>query len=119
MEFSSVVFKSTIVELSICCDIMKSIGFTYASGWDYSRITFDYKFDVEEGIFYLRIPAHAIEGDIGSGNALLEILTPYIGKHYYPHGIEYSEDEEFPQRIIGRCEKLLKKVTNSLTIISI
>lgn len=111
MYFKEIDFKSTIVDLQILSELMKNNGFICKSGWDYERMTFDYKFDLEENIYYLRIPTRAFDGDIGSGHAKLEVLTPYLGKHYYPHGIEY--DEVFPQIIIGRCEKLLKKLSKS------
>lgn len=111
MNFKDTGFEKKKVELTILQEILEKYGFYCASGWDYERMTFDYKFEVAEETYYLRIPTKVIHGDIST---TLEILTPYIGKHYYPHGLEYGEDELFPQNIIGRCEKILKNLMKDL-----
>jgi len=35
-------------------------------------------------------------------------MVPYVGKHYYPHGVEY--DEEFPKHIVDKCKKRIANV---------
>ncbi len=96
-------------------------AFISGESWDYERITYDYKIGSNEKnvSYYIRIQAVAIEGDIDRGDAVVKILTPLLGKHYYPHGIEYGEDENFPKNLIERANKLvttlnedLEKVTN-------
>lgn len=113
MQLHTLKVENIIVEQSLLQELMNKNGFTCSGGWDYQRMTYDFKFELDNDIYYLRIPTFSIEGDIGSGNAKLKILTPYVGKHYYPHGLEYGE-EEFPPIILGRCEKLLKRIEKSL-----
>ena len=62
--------------------------------------------------FYLRVQGYAVEGDVDKGNAVIKLLTPILGKHYYPHGIEY--DEEFPKNIVQKCEQILSNVKENV-----
>lgn len=69
---------------------MKRMGF-YPS-WDYHKVTFDLKLE-EKGVepeFYLRIPARVVEGSMDSPKCVLELGTPVIALHYYPHGLDYD-----------------------------
>lgn len=115
MNFNEFEIHNTTIDLNIFQEMLEKLNFVCEGGWDYERIIYDYKFQDEDNTYYLRIPAQAIHGDIGSGHALLEILTPFIGKHYYPHGLEYGDDEIIPEKIIGRCEIQLKKIKKLLT----
>ncbi|MCM3759318.1 YugN-like family protein [Alkalihalobacillus oceani] len=90
----------------------ESIGLVHAGQWDYERVMFDYKIVNQDDIYYLRLPAYAIKGDIPHDDTIIKLMTPILGKHYYPHGVEY-EGETFPQPIIDKCNKkleLLKKM---------
>ncbi len=49
-----------------------------------------------------------MRGDVDKGDAVIKLLTPLLGKHYYPTGIEYGEKEEFPETTVERASKLLK-----------
>ena len=42
------------------------------------------------------------------------LKKPVIGKHYYPHGVEYGEDEHFPESLVKDCEATLKAVHDAL-----
>ncbi len=114
MQFHRTGLENKVVELTFLTEIMEKIGFVCAGGWDYERITFDYKFEWLDDVFYLRAQGYAVEGDIGSRFAKVKLLTPIIGKHYYPHGIEYGEDENFPEQILAKSRELLAKVNSSL-----
>lgn len=89
-----------------------------AGQWDYERVTYDHKFVIQEGTYYLRIPGYAIEGDVGSGKALIQLMTPLLGKHYYPHGVEYGEDEVFPASLVKQCNQILEAVKKDVEVFS-
>src|SRR5699024_12232834 len=82
--------------------------------WDYERMTFDFKYEVPEGIYYLRMPGYTLEGDVGANNAILQLMDPYMGKHYYPTGIEYGADEHFPDRIVDHAVEKIRNVVKDL-----
>lgn len=63
--------------------------------------------------YYIRIQGYAIEGDVDRGDAVIKLMTPLLGKHYYPHGIEYGE-EEFSENLIERANKLITKAKEEL-----
>jgi hypothetical protein len=37
-------------------------------------------------------------------------MTPLLGKHYYPHGVEYGEGENFPTSLVNQCKKILEGI---------
>lgn len=89
--------------------IMGLHGFILGESWDYERATYDYRIDSNEKnvTYYIRIQAYALEGDVDRGDALMKIKTPLLGKHYYPFGVEYGEDENFPENLVQRAHKLV------------
>jgi len=91
-------------------------AFIKGEGWDYERITYDYKIGSNEKnvSYYIRIQAYALEGDIDRGDAVVKILPPLLGKHYYPHGIEYGEEEGFSTNLIERATGLVKNAAKDL-----
>ncbi len=48
------------------------------------------------------------------GNAVIQLKTPLIGKHYYPHGVEYGEDENFPDNLVDRATNLVSKIKDDI-----
>ena len=114
MKFDNTGLESTIVQFSILDHIMHENGLVLAGQWDYERVTYDYKFeDMTNGdVYYLRVPGVAIEGEVESDHAIIKLGKPYLGKHYYPHGVEY--DEEFPKNIINTCNKKLDMLRDEL-----
>jgi hypothetical protein len=91
----------------------ESIGFIHAGQWDYQRVTFDYKIINQGDVYYLRVPAYAVKGDIPKDDTIVKLMTPMLGKHYYPHGVEY-EGETFPQPIIDKCNKKLELLLKNI-----
>src|SRR5690625_1669533 len=91
-------------------------GFILAESWDYERVTYDYKIASNEKnvTYYIRIQGYALEGDVDKGDALIKIITPLLGKHYYPHGVEYGEDENFPKNLVSRAHDLVVSVKNEI-----
>ncbi|WP_379966963.1 YugN family protein [Ectobacillus sp. sgz5001026] len=113
MQFKNTNLTNHIIEFSILQDAMKELGFILAGQWDYERVTFDYKF-TRDTDYYLRIQGKVVEGKIGSEGAVVKLLTPILGKHYYPHGVEYGENETFPNEIINQCHNLLLSLSETL-----
>jgi len=114
-EGSIVKFENTGIEtvktdLNLLDDLMLQNSLVRAGQWDYERVTYDRKFEITEGTFYLRIMGYATDGDVGSNSATIQLLTPILGKHYYPHGIEYGEGENFTTSLIDQCENILSEL---------
>src|SRR5699024_403090 len=95
MELQNTGIEGILIDEKPLSHLMGNHAFIKGEQWDYERITYDYKMGSQEkGVsYYIRIQGRAVEGDIDRGNAVLELLTPIFGKHYYPHGIEYDEEE--------------------------
>ena len=75
---------------------------------------YDRKFELREGVYYLRMLGYATEGDVGAHKATIKFLVPLLGKHYYPHGVEYGDGEYFPVPLVKECEKILANVKKEL-----
>jgi hypothetical protein len=118
MKFENIGLLNKTVELELLDEIFHDLGFVRAGQWDYERVTFDYKFeDMTNGsIYYCRVQAYAVEGDVGSSHAVMKVLTPLLGKHYYPHGVEY-DGENFPNNIVAKCQKLLEQAVAKIDAI--
>lgn len=116
MKLESTGIEDTVIDIGPLNRIMGEHAFIKGESWDYERITYDYKIGSQEkGVsYYIRIQAYAIEGDIDRGTAVVKILTPLLGKHYYPHGVEYGKDEEFPKNLIERANGLVSKANEAL-----
>ncbi|KUP08542.1 hypothetical protein Q73_04935 [Bacillus coahuilensis m2-6] len=110
MKFENTGIENVTADLERLEDVMKTHGLIKAGQWDYERVTFDRKFIIKEGTFYLRIQGLAVEGDIGADHASIKLMTPLLGKHYYPHGVEYGDGEHFPAHLVDTCEKIIKQV---------
>lgn len=110
MKFENLGYEKLKADLKRLDEIMASHGLVREEQWDYERVSYDRKFELKEGVFYLRVFGVAVEGDVGANRALIELLTPVLGKHYYPHGVEYGEDEVFPASLVSQSEKILAEV---------
>ncbi len=105
--------ENIVVDQEFLSNILKKYGLECHGAWDYDRMVFDRRFDVREGRFYLRVFCSAISGDVGAHNATLKILKPAIGKYYYPHGVEYTE-EVFPSHLVKECQQILDAAAKEL-----
>lgn len=101
-----------IVDFKPLTELMERNGFILGGAWDYERVTYDYKMNAPEKniTYYIRIQGYAIEGDVDRGDAVIRLMTPLLGRHYYPHGVEYGEQEGFSSGIIERATKLVSKI---------
>ncbi len=73
MKFENSGLEGVTAELSRLNDLMEGKGLILAGQWDYERVTYDKKFSVPEGTFYLRIQGTAKEGDVGGSRAVIQL----------------------------------------------
>ena len=120
MKLENTGIDDTVIDIKPLNKIMGEHAFIKGESWDYERVTYDYRIGSQEkGVsYYIRIQGHAIEGDIDRGTAVVKLLTPLLGKHYYPHGVEYGEDEEFPENLVERAKGLINWEGDELSEIS-
>ncbi|MCP3741758.1 YugN family protein [Rossellomorea sp. BNER] len=116
MRFEATGIENLKADLNRLDEVMLSHGLVREGQWDYERVTYDRKFEIKEGTYYLRIQGYTAEGDIGKHDAIIQIMTPLLGKHYYPHGVEYGEGEHFPSHLVNSCEKLLADVKKEVEV---
>ncbi|MCT2538087.1 YugN-like family protein [Aquibacillus koreensis] len=116
MKIENTGIEGAIVDLKPLDHVMSQASFVRAGQWDYERVTYDYKIgSAEKNItYYIRLQGYALEGDVDKGDAVMKVMTPLLGKHYYPHGIEYGEQENFPQSVVDRATNLFKSVKDEL-----
>ncbi|WP_349410376.1 YugN family protein [Pseudalkalibacillus sp. SCS-8] len=114
MKFEEIGLAGKVLDFEMLEHLMHEVGFIRAGQWDYERITYDHKFEnMDTGeVFYLRIPCVAVEGEVETSHALIKVMEPYLGKHYYPHGVEY--DEDFPKNTVNTCKKLLNQLKEEI-----
>lgn len=117
MIFENSGLEKVVVTQDVLQNVMNKNGWVLGGSWDYERITFDFKYEIPEGIYYLRLPGYAVEGDVGANNATIQLMDPYMGKHYYPTGVEYGSDENFPERIVEHAVNNIRKVTKELKVL--
>ncbi len=114
MKFENKGYEGLKADLNRLDEVMLQYGLVREGQWDYERVTYDRKFELNEGVFYLRIQGYAVEGDIGANKALIQLTTPMLGKYYYPHGVEYGEDETFPNSLVSQCEKTVTNLKEEI-----
>ncbi|AKP46735.1 MULTISPECIES: YugN family protein [Bacillus] len=114
MKFENVGLEKYKADLNRLDEIMEEHRLIRAGQWDYERVTYDRKFELKEGVYYLRVQGYAVEGDVGAHDAVIQLMTPILGKHYYPHGIEYGDDEYYPEYLVKECESVLSAVKKEI-----
>lgn len=119
MQFTNTKLEGVIVDFTLLTEVMDNHHFVLAGQWDYERVTYDYKFEMLNDVYYLRIQGFATEGDIGRRYAQIKLLKPLLGKHYYPHGVEYGENENFPKNVLQKSEQLLQNIEKELQNLAI
>jgi len=116
MKIENAAVEGAIVDLRPLDHLMGKHGFIRAGQWDYERVTYDYKIGSSEKniTYYIRIQGYAIEGDVDRRDAIIKLMTPLLGKHYYPHGIEYGSEENFPDALVERAKTLVGKIQEEI-----
>ncbi|MFA9557329.1 YugN family protein [Evansella sp. AB-rgal1] len=112
MKFEETGLDGLTIEYQALEDIMESAGFQPV--YDYERVTFDYKIvdTVKDEIHYFRVQGFAVEGEIPNPHSHVKIMQLILGKHYYPHGVEY--DEEFPKKIVDKCKRKIDLISEKI-----
>ncbi|GGJ86909.1 hypothetical protein GCM10007063_06800 [Lentibacillus kapialis] len=116
MRLDNTGIEEAIVDIKPLDRLMGNHAFIRGGQWDYERVTYDYKIGSKEKniTYYIRIQGYAVEGDVDLGNAVIQLKTPLLGKYYYPHGVEYGEDENFPENLVDRAVSLVSKVKEDI-----
>ncbi|WP_100011072.1 YugN family protein [Lentibacillus sediminis] len=116
MKLENTGIDDVVIDLKLLDHITGKHAFIRAGQWDYERVTYDYKVNSNErGItYYIRLQGHAVEGDVDGRNAIIKLKTPLLGKHYYPTGVEYGVEENFPENLVERAHNLLGKLAAEL-----
>jgi YugN-like family len=114
VKFENTGIEKLKADLNQLDEVMLEYGLVREGQWDYERVTYDKKFEIKDGTYYLRIRGYAVEGDVGADRAVIELLPPLLGKHYYPHGVEYGEGENFPASLVNQCKNLLDQLKAEL-----
>jgi hypothetical protein len=115
MKFENTGIEKLKADLNRLDEVMTDYGLVRAGQWDYERVTYDRKFELKEGVFYLRVQGYSVEGDVDTFKATLQLMTPLLGKHYYPHGVEYGEGENFPSSLVNQCKKILESIKEEVS----
>ncbi|MEO2074916.1 MAG: YugN family protein [Bacillus sp. (in: firmicutes)] len=115
MKFENTGIEKLKADLNRLDEVMADYGLVRAGQWDYERVTYDRKFELKEGVFYLRVQGYSVEGDVDTFRATLQLMTPLLGKHYYPHGVEYGEGENFPSSLVNQCKKILESIKEEVS----
>ncbi|HHY73884.1 MAG TPA: hypothetical protein GX497_11860 [Bacillus bacterium] len=117
MRFEGTGLDDKVYDISLLQKVLGEEHLLQREQWDYERVSFDRKFeqlDTNE-VFYLRVQGYAVEGtNVDSKHAKIKLLTPILGKHYYPHGVEYGEDEVFPNNVVEKSKAILESVSQKL-----
>lgn len=106
--------ENIVADLSVLDELMHKNDLIRAGQWDYERVTYDKKYVIKEGTYYLRVFGYTTDGDVDTRDAIINLKKPVLGKHYYPHGVEYGEDEHFPESLVKDCVATLKAVNTAL-----
>ncbi|MUV36246.1 uncharacterized protein JNUCC1_00047 [Lentibacillus sp. JNUCC-1] len=116
MRLENLGIEDMILNIKTLDQLMGNHAFIRAGQWDYERVTYDYKIgSTEKNItYYIRVQGYAVEGDVDRKTAIIQLKTPLLGKHYYPHGVEYGEEENFPDNLVERANKILQELKAEL-----
>ncbi|MFC4617224.1 YugN family protein [Camelliibacillus cellulosilyticus] len=114
MQFENTGIEGTVVPFPDLEQIMTSVGIIRGGSWDWERVTYDFKFEnhSDGSVYYLRVPGIAVESEIERRDCKVELKTPYVGRHYYPHGVEY--DEDFPDHVINTSKERLALLAEAI-----
>ncbi len=116
MKFEKTGLEQLKADLDRLDDTMLKYNLIRADQWDFERVTYDRLFELKEGRYYLRVQGFAVEGDVGARKAVIQLMDPILGKHYYPHGVEYGDGEYFPKSLVSQCEKILAQVKSEVEV---
>lgn len=85
----------------------------YRGAWDYNHATYDLKLEDKGTVYYLRVQANVIEKKLEDPHALVQLEDPYIGKHLFPHGLDY--DAPIPDSVQQAAKRKLQVLNDKLS----
>ncbi|HEX6923119.1 MAG TPA: YugN family protein [Bacillales bacterium] len=114
MKFSEQGIQGRIVRFADLENVMRTLEMIRGGQWDWDRVTYDHKFENRKtgDLYYLRVQGSAVKGEVEQPDTEIELMTPILGHHYYPHGVEY--DEEFPDALVRKCNEKLSQLSELL-----
>src|SRR5699024_2675143 len=118
MKLENLGIDDLVLDLKPLDHIMGKHAFIRAAQWDYERVTYDYKIGSKEKniTYYIRIQGYASAGHVDLGNAVIKRMSTRLLKHHLPHGVQYDEEENFPEKIVARAKNLISNLTEEITI---
>lgn len=111
---------------------LKPLGYVIGGNWDYDHGSFDYKMADDVGYQFLRLPFVAIDGQLDSYGATVELKRPYVLCHKYQRGLDdnvhigninasfnqFSEPEDpdatVPDQYVAMAKTLVKDLEERL-----
>lgn len=116
MRIENTGIEDVKIDLRPLDHIMGKHAFIRAGQWDYERVTYDYKIGSNEKniTYYVRIQGEAISGDVDRKDAVIQLKTPLLAKHYYPHGLYYGEEEKFSDQLVERVTRLVQNAVDEV-----
>lgn len=112
--------------------VMKPMGYDISGNWDYDHGYFDYKIDDADGYQFLRVPFRAVEGQLDSNGAVVQLQRPFLLSHQYQDEVDdegiignisasfnqfqepKNPDAEFPQNYVGLGKSLVHDLEKKL-----
>lgn len=111
MQIKDSGIAGTQIYLAELDELMNQAGFIRWA-WDYNHATYDCKLEARDEVYFLRIEARAIKGKLENPDTLLELGEPRVGKHLFPHGLDY--EAPIPQAISQAVDRKLALVKEKL-----
>ncbi|TSB48181.1 YugN-like family protein [Alkalicoccobacillus porphyridii] len=68
--------------------LLKPLGYTIGSNWEYDHGYFDYTIDQDQGYTFLRVPFRTEYGELGQKGTTVILDTPFILKHNYQEDLD-------------------------------
>jgi hypothetical protein len=114
MNFDQAGIQGKVALFSDLENVMHTLEMIRGGQWDWDHVTYDHKFENRDtgDIYYLRVQGYAVKGEVEQPDAEIQLMTPILGHHYYPHGVEY--DEEFPDVLVNKCNDKLAQLKELL-----
>lgn len=107
-------FSSVETSLGHLDHAMHDAGFIRWA-WDYDHATYDFKYEdrATGSVYYLRVQGQVTEGNDMDHDTIIKLEEPHIGKHLFPHGIDY--DAAVPAGIADAAKKKLSEIKPKLS----
>ena len=73
MYLENTTIENIVADQFILDELMLQHDLIRGGQWDYERLTYDKKYTLKEGTFYLRIFGYALDGDIDKRDATIQL----------------------------------------------